>query len=174
MILYKPPQKLPQPLQQPSIFLAGSIEQGTAEDWQTKTEKAFKDEDCTILNPRREEWDSSWVQSINNPQFNEQVTWELDAQERANFILMYFDPKTKSPITLLELGLFAMTAGGELIVCCPEGFWRKGNVDIVCRRYSLQVAQTLDQLIKIGRYLVQNWNGERYEREREAILDRMG
>jgi hypothetical protein len=48
---------------------------------------------------------------------------------------MYFDPNTKSPISLLELGLFAQSK--KLIVCCPRGFWRKGNVDITCDRYGI-------------------------------------
>jgi hypothetical protein len=57
---------------------------------------------------------------------------------------MYFDPATKSPISLLELGLFAKT--GKLIVCCSEGFWRKGNVDIVCKRYGVMQVENLDKL----------------------------
>jgi hypothetical protein len=48
---------------------------------------------------------------------------------------MYFDPNTLSPISLLELGLHAKS--GKLIVCCPEGFYRKGNVDIVCQNFGI-------------------------------------
>lgn len=58
---------------------------------------------------------------------------------------MYFAPKTKAPITLLELGLFA--ASKKLLVCCPEGFWRKGNVDIVCHKYNIPMYQTLSDLL---------------------------
>ena len=58
---------------------------------------------------------------------------------------MWFDPKTKSPISLLELGLFADKY--KLIVYCPEGFWRKGNVDIVCKRYNVTQVNSLDELI---------------------------
>jgi len=58
---------------------------------------------------------------------------------------MYFDKNTKSPITLLELGLFARS--GKLVVCCPDGFWRKGNVAIVCERYRVQQVDSLEQLI---------------------------
>jgi len=42
-----------------------------------------------------------------NEHFVEQVTWELNALAYADLILMYFDPRTKSPITLLELGCFS-------------------------------------------------------------------
>jgi len=118
-----------------SIFLAGSIEMGTAENWQSRVEKALSEKDIIIYNPRRDDWDSSWEQKIENDKFYEQVRWELAALEKASVIAMYFDPKTKSPISLLELGLFART--NRLVVCCPEGFWRKGNVDIVCHRYDI-------------------------------------
>lgn len=35
----------------------------------------------------------------------------------------------------------------QVIVCCPEGFWRKGNVDIVCQRYGVKQVETIEQLI---------------------------
>jgi hypothetical protein len=77
------------------------------------------------------------------------VEWELEAQERAELILMYFAPSTKAPITLLELGLFART--GKLVVACPDGFWRKGNVEVVCSRYGVPLVGHLDTLIAEGR-----------------------
>ena len=128
------------------LFLAGSIEMGTAEKWQDKICKALEDTKILILNPRRDDWDSTWIQSIENPQFNEQVTWELDAMSNSDVIAMYFDPNTKSPITLLELGLHSLE--NKLIVCCPEGFWRKGNVDIVCARYGIPQVNTIEELVK--------------------------
>ncbi|NJN55462.1 MAG: hypothetical protein HC804_12325 [Anaerolineae bacterium] len=138
--------KAPHPLSDGiSIFLAGSIEMGSADNWQSRVEKGLAKLDVVIFNPRRDDWDSSWVQSKSNPQFRQQVEWELAAMEKASLIAMYFDPATKAPISLLELGLFART--GKMIVCCPEGFWRKGNVDIVCERYSIEQAGSLDELI---------------------------
>jgi hypothetical protein len=133
----------------PSVFLAGSIEMGQADDWQDRVARALADLDVAVLNPRRDEWDSSWVQSIDNPQFRGQVEWELDAQERAGLILMYFAPSTKAPITLLELGLFAKS--GKLVVGCPDGYWRRGNVEVVCARYGVPLVGDLDALIATGR-----------------------
>lgn len=131
-----------------TIFLAGSIEMGKAVNWQDKVIELLSDTDCIIFNPRRDDWDSSWVQSIDNPQFKEQVMWELKALEYADKILMYIDPNTKSPITLLELGLFARD--GTLVVCCPDGFYRKGNVDIVCKFYGIEQVDSLEELVKHG------------------------
>ena len=128
----------------PWVFLAGSIEQGRAELWQDRVADAFESRAGTLLNPRRPEWDASWRQSIDEPRFREQVEWELEALERADSILMYFDPATKAPITLLELGLFARS--GKLHVGCPEGYWRKGNVEIVAARWAIPLYDTLESL----------------------------
>lgn len=118
-----------------SVFLAGSIEMGAAEDWQELASGILQDKGLAVLNPRRDDWDSTWVQSVDDPQFSEQVYWELAALELADHVLLYFSPGTKSPISLLELGLFARS--GKCVVVCPDGFWRKGNVDIVCRKYGI-------------------------------------
>jgi hypothetical protein len=138
----------PEPLQDGfSVFLAGSIEMGIAENWQSRVERGLSESEIVIFNPRRKDWDASWVQSIDNLRFKEQVEWELSALEKADIIALYFDPTTQSPISLLELGLFANT-DKRIVVCCPQGFWRKGNVDIVCVRYSIPQVDSLDKLIE--------------------------
>jgi hypothetical protein len=126
-----------------NVFLAGSIEMGSAENWQDKVISSNKLM-VNFYNPRRDNWDCSWEQDINNPHFYEQVTWELDMLDKADIILMYFDPNTKSPISLLELGLYACGGSKSIIVCCPDGFWRKGNVDIVCQRYRIPMFTNLE------------------------------
>lgn len=146
MIEVKPPHSYTQHLGRKSVFLAGSIEMGVAIDWQAALAQAWQGKDILILNPRRSDWDSSWKQTIDHPQFREQVEWELDALDAADVIVMYFAPDTKSPITLLELGVHAAKNPQKLVVCCPEGFWRKGNVDIVCMRYGVRQVDTLDAL----------------------------
>jgi hypothetical protein len=135
------------------IFLAGSIEMGQAENWQERVARELSDApNLTILNPRRDDWDNSWTQSIADPRFRKQVEWEIAAQEMADLIFMYFAPDTKAPITLLELGLFARS--GKLIVVCPDGFWRKGNVEVVCQHYGVQLYSSLEDGIRRLRYLL--------------------
>jgi len=128
------------------VFLGGSIEMGLAEPWQERLVELFKDTDLRFLNPRRTEWNSSWVQEASNPQFAQQVNWELDALDYSDLIVFYFDPNTKSPITLMELGLYA-ASGKVIIVCCPDGFWRKGNVEIVCQRHNVTLVNSFDELV---------------------------
>lgn len=132
-----------------NVFLAGSIEMGVAEHWQKKVIDALSDKPIRFLNPRRDDWDSSWSQDIHNDEFVEQVVWELTSLEQSHLVIMYFDPNTKSPISLLELGLHAREQ--KLIVLCPEGFWRKGNVDVVCQYYGVNQVDTFDELIEFLR-----------------------
>jgi hypothetical protein len=107
-----------------------------------------------ILNCLGKDWDTYWKQDKDSLQFREQVEWGMNAMESANLIIMYFDPSTKSQISLLELGLYA--GGGSLVVCCPEGFWRKGNVDIVCERLNIPQVKDLDALVAYVRSFFNN------------------
>lgn len=113
------------------IFLAGSIEMGVAEDWQTRVTNELKKYDVVLYNPRRDDWDSSWKQDpTKGTDFHEQVEWEWDHIKEADLVLFYFDEKTKSPITLLELG-YALGIKKDILVFCPQKFFRYGNVAMV-------------------------------------------
>lgn len=128
-----------------TVFLAGSIEMGVAKDWQTKVANHFSKWNLGIYNPRRDSWNSGWKQEESTPEFNHQVNWELNTLNSADHIFMYFDPSTKSPISLMELGLYATS--GKMIVCCPKGFWRRGNVQIVCTRFNIPLFDNLSDAI---------------------------
>lgn len=141
---FKPPQQIENNGLK-SIFLAGTIDMGNSEDWQKDVAIAFKMADVNIYNPRRDSWDSSWVQTFENPQFYQQVNWELDALERADIIILYLAANSKSPISLLELGLHAKS--GKIYVYCPDDFYRSGNVQIVCDRYNIPLYKELNKLI---------------------------
>lgn len=130
------------------LFLAGSIEMGTAEPWQKRVIEALKDcKRLTLYNPRRDDWDSSWEQTIDNPQFREQVEWELDNLQRSNFAVFYFDPNTKSPITLMELGMMSNPWSPRVFVVCPKGFWRRGNVEVFCNHQNIEFYESLDEVL---------------------------
>lgn len=142
MVIYPP---APIPLVGKCIFLAGSIEQNTAVNWQENIISNIDYQYINILNPRRKDWVSSWKEDISNPHFYNQVKWELEGLERADLIVMYFDPGTKSPISLLELGLQADS--GKMVVCCPNGYWKKGNVDMICEKYNIPQVNSIHELI---------------------------
>lgn len=129
------------------VFLAGSIENGKAVDWQSMVIANLHDIDVDVYNPRRPDWNTALTQSANCPAFAEQVNWELDYLTYATDIAIYFAPDTKSPISLLELGIHSVKSPKKLLVCCPETFWRAGNVEIVCKRSQIQLVRSLDDMI---------------------------
>jgi len=130
-----------------TVFLAGSIEMGAAENWQDRVVKMFEGTPWTILNPRRDDWDNSWEQSLQDKRFVQQVQWELRGLENCEWAIVYFSPETKAPITLLELGLLSQIDPNKVLVVCPKGFYRKGNVDVVCSRYDLRMFSTLENAV---------------------------
>ena len=128
-----------------SVFLAGSLSKVNGEYWQNTTADALSTFPITILNPYRPDWDASWREDISFGPFREQTEWELDMQEAADIIALYFGPEAKAPVSLLELGIAARS--GKAVVACPEGYWKKGNVQIVCARYNIPVFGKLEDLI---------------------------
>jgi hypothetical protein len=132
------------------IFLGGSIEMGAAEHWQQRLADALDHFPDTVFlfNPRRDDWDSSWIQDpAPGTQFHTQVTWELVHQELAHLLVYYFDPNTKSVITMMELGAYGLQATENTIVCCPKDFWRYGNVAVFCNRYNIELVHTFEELV---------------------------
>lgn len=144
MQLVQPPTPLSSLSLDGAVFLAGSIDLGKSVDWQAELALSLADCPGTLLNPRRPHWDSTWLAEAAFPPFREQVQWELDAMEAAGLIAFYFAPQSQAPVTLLELGLAARE--GKAVVCCPPGYWRKGNVDVVCEHYSIPTVSTLEDL----------------------------
>jgi len=130
-----------------SIFLAGSIEMGKAEEWQKKIITSVQDKPYIFFNPRRDDWDSSWEQVKTDPQFRGQVEWELEALEVADYIVMYLDPNTISPVSLIEFGLHAKER--KLIMICPDGYFKKGNIDITCEFYKVKQVESIDEFIEM-------------------------
>ena len=125
------------------VFLSGSV---AGDDWRAALMKKLKDNNMIFLDPRRDDWDSSWKQTKDDPKFSEQVKWELNGLEKADVIALYFDSASEAPISLLEFGLFGQS--GKMIVCCPKGFPHKGNVDMVCARYNIEQVGSLEELAK--------------------------
>lgn len=128
-----------------SVFLAGTIDMGDSLDWQALMIEKIGDKAEIIYNPRREEWDASWEQSITAVPFNSQAHWELGMIERSDIVLVHFLPGSKSPVTMAEFGLVCGLKPGSTIVCCPDGFWRKGNIEIMCERYGIALFADLEE-----------------------------
>ena len=128
-----------------NLFLGGTIDNGESFDWQS----ALTDELCSsdtvhpimIYNPRRAEW----ANNDDKEEIEKQINWELYHLERADLIVMNILGNSKSPISLMEIGLFAKEH--KLIVFCNPNFYRYDNVRIVCRMYNIPLYNTNDILV---------------------------
>jgi hypothetical protein len=128
-----------------SIFLGGAIDQGAAQDWQTIVARSLDDLDVLVLNPRRDDWDSTWEQTADNPQFREQVEWEIKAQEDADMVIYVFTAESKAPITFFEMGAWGTKK--DCVVVAEDGFYRQGNLDIYCEHFAIPIYHSLDDML---------------------------
>lgn len=128
-----------------NLFIAGTIDCGDSVNHQQAIIDELNKEDTVhpimIYNPRREDWPDN----NDNNEIEKQINWELYHLERADLIVMNILGSSKSPISLMELGLFART--GKLIVFCNPNFYRYDNVRIVCRAYNIPLYNTNDILV---------------------------
>lgn len=135
-----------------TVFLAGSIEMGQAEDWQTIASNELQDK-YNILNPRRDDWDSSWTQSYENINFRDQVRWEQESILNCEIVLFNFFADTLSPITLLEFGLVVgfnkVVRRQRIIVVCPKEFWRHGNIEIMCHINNIELYDDISMALMV-------------------------
>lgn len=141
--IYCPPERA-LGTRRPTIFLAGTIDDGNSVDWQQDICKKFGHFAVNFFNPRR----SDWVANAGPDLIREQIRWELESMQKADSILFYFAPGSKSPVTMLELGLWVQT--DRVSVCCPEGFWRRDNVHETCEHYGKVVFNDLDEAMALA------------------------
>jgi hypothetical protein len=121
-----------------TVFLAGAIDMGEAENWQQEVIEAFKaDLSIILVNPRRKQFTDDME--------DEQIAWELEALEKANVILMWFPESAEAPVSFLELGLYLQS--GKLLVGVEQGFYRQRNIELTSQRYGNPVYYSLTELI---------------------------
>ncbi|MBP3732211.1 MAG: nucleoside 2-deoxyribosyltransferase domain-containing protein [Bacilli bacterium] len=135
------------------IFLAGTIDNGESEDWQAEVSKYAEGLETTenvyILNPRRNDWNPNATEK----DIEDQIKWELGALKRSEVIIMNILESSKSPISLLEMGLFGKDNPGFYVFCGP-GFYRYTNVRVTAeefgiKHYSDYTTDDIKKLIKL-------------------------
>lgn len=135
-----------------TIFLAGSIDQGRASDWQSKLIEMLNIvPELVIYNPRRPDWDASW--KSDSPELIEQIKWELDHIKKCDYVFMFFEAGSKSPISLLELGICCASKPKQFVVCCESGYERYTNVAITCDEFNVKRVTKLEEFVD---FLLQN------------------
>lgn len=147
MIIVTPEEtisKLPNKPNSKSVFLAGTIDNGDSLNWQNKTIIELMNlgiNDIEIYNPRREHWNSN----PSKEEMEYQIKWEQEYLDKADFIAMVLLDDSKSPISLLELGLY--TKSNKLIVFCTPNFYRWDNIRLTCEKYNIQLVESTHPLV---------------------------
>jgi len=119
-----------------SVFLAGTIDNGASVDWQSEVIEHLETEpygNIIVYNPRRKTWNPE----AGHDEVMKQIDWEQRALEVSDFIVMNFLQDSKSPISFLELGLFARSK--KIAVFCPKKFYRYDNIEDTCHRYNVEL-----------------------------------
>lgn len=119
-----------------SVFLAGTIDNGDSSNWQEDLINKCKDLNVTFYNPRRIEW----IQNPTPEDMEKQIRWEQEYLDRADIIIMFLLDGSKSPISLLELGLYAQSK--KIFVFCNPAFYRWDNVRLTCDKYHIPLLRT--------------------------------
>lgn len=144
------PPKYPD-INRPSLVLFGTIEKDPLNNWASNLSTKLSDLNIQILNPRRDDWDNTWKEDVSFAPFRENVEWEMAHAEKADLVVLCFRAGSECHITLLELGMHAARFGERTVVCCEEGFHKRGNVEIVCGRFGAVCVKTTEELHKIVR-----------------------
>ena len=133
------------------VFLAGTIDDGISDDWQysiiskllyyNENNTDFDEEDVSlgdliIYSPRRKNWDPN----SSDEEIIKQIEWEQKKLDDSDLIIMYLKDNSKSPISLLELGLYGPQ--GKMIVFCTDKFYRFNNVKCTCKKYGIDLLET--------------------------------
>ena len=132
-----------------SIFLAGTIDSGNSVNWQQEIINNLQEYDLqnlTIYNPRRLDWPSD----AGHEEMQFQIKWEQEHLDKADIIIMVLTDTSKSPITLLEMGLYAKSK--KLYVFCTDKFYRYDNVKLTCDKYNIPLINTTNTE-KISEYI---------------------
>lgn len=142
-VIYAPSEERPRGVK--SVFLAGTTSKVDTADWRETFSSSLSKHPITIYNPYRADWDSAWREDVNFAPYREQVLWELDKQAKADLVVVYFHPATQAPVSLLEFGLSAEVPG-KVIAVCPEGYWKRGNVQIVSQKFGVELLDDIEKL----------------------------
>ena len=118
------------------IFLAGSIDQPVKNNWRelaiahiqtswfgTPTNRSS----ITVYSPRRS--DDVWTTDMEN----EQAAWDTSMLSMVDYIILHLTGTTISPVSLLELGLFARHP--NLYLSIDDSYTRKHVVELYYTYY---------------------------------------
>ncbi len=121
-------------------FLAGSIDLDLSGNWRKAVIEEINDS-MHFFDPTRTDHNK-----LNDTQMKEHIKWELDALNLSDRILLNFLPNAKSPISLAELGMYVRSS--KLMVVCPDQFYQRRYVGVLCDKYDTPFFDSLEEAVK--------------------------
>ncbi|CAM1372061.1 nucleoside 2-deoxyribosyltransferase domain-containing protein [Tenacibaculum xiamenense] len=122
------------------VFLAGSMCIDKEDDWRKNVIKNFANV-FDFIDPTNENHNL-----LNDSQMEHHINWELEGLELSDIILMNLLPESKSPISMVELGLYARS--NKLIICCPENFYQYRYIKTLAKKYNVALFTELEKGIQ--------------------------
>ena len=124
-----------------TLFLAGAIDMGRAENWQQAVIAGLESrDDLIILNPRRVAFNNM------SPELaDEQMLWEFDALERANTVFMWFPGNSTAHTSFFEAGFYWQS--GKLFVGADPQYHRYRYLQLMADRYRIELHSSLSMMI---------------------------
>ncbi|MFK7786732.1 MAG: nucleoside 2-deoxyribosyltransferase domain-containing protein [Crocinitomicaceae bacterium] len=121
------------------IFLAGSMAQESSSNWRKTVVNQFGDTYHFFV-PTHPNHDQT-----GDDEMKTHIEWELNGLAKADFILLNFLADARSPISMVEMGMYIQS--GKLIVVCPKNFYKRRYVETLCEKYTTPLFNHLDQLL---------------------------
>ncbi len=132
------------PTKGPKIFLAGSVNNGKAVDWQTRAitymETQWTENNAVVYNPRRPDGEFLPENEV------EQATWTISMLNAVDYIILHLAGDSGSPISTFELGLFVNDK--RLHLSIDDSYVRKEIIEIHYDFFGVgQIHDTLEDSI---------------------------
>ncbi len=126
-------------LEKPSIFLAGSMAIGDRMNWRTRAINTFE--------KRYHLFDPTNVHhaDLNDSEMSKHIKWEWEALKHSDAILFNFNAESKSPISLLELGMYIRSE--KIVVVCPKEFYQSHYIETLCSEEQVPLFQSIEEVL---------------------------
>ena len=69
----------------------------------------------------------------------------------AELVFVYFASEGLSAVSMFEFGhcvAKVRNGTGRMLVCCEDGYARRGNVQIVCARHGIKLLETMENVVE--------------------------
>ncbi|SEC82566.1 Nucleoside 2-deoxyribosyltransferase like [Tenacibaculum sp. MAR_2009_124] len=140
-MVYKSDKNLPQKSNSKKlVFLAGSLSIDKIDNWRNTLVNSYST-NFDFIDPTNDNY-----VLLNTSQMEKHINWELEGLELSDIIFMNLLPESKSPISMVELGLYAKS--NKLIICCPEIFYQYRYIKTIAKKYNAALFTELEKGIQ--------------------------